>query len=157
MQVNHTIEHPQQTCNCINWNAPHSFSAYYSHYIKDPARWGVQQCWEWLWIVTREVVKWEELGPSCGKSEQIFIKPYTNILENGTDSSQSSQVWSQKVCGRDYCCEFETLGCGLKAAMRSRKSQKVKVTFFFSVCLFPPDCYDCRIGKVLWMWTSYKN
>lgn len=22
---NHTIEHPQQMCNCINWNAPHSF------------------------------------------------------------------------------------------------------------------------------------
>lgn len=33
-----------------------------------------------------------------------------------------------------------------QTAMRSRKSQKVKVTFFFF-----PDYYNCRIGKVVRM------
>lgn len=43
---------------------------------------------------------------------------------NGVDSSRSSQVRSQKVYGRDYCCEFETLAAAKKKRKKKKKEKK---------------------------------
>lgn len=73
--------------------------------------------------------------PPVVRSETNIYQNSTNIPENGTDSSRSSQVWSKRYNGQHYCCEFLPPGVVLKTAEVKEKSE-VKVTFSF-VLFFP--------------------
>lgn len=127
---NHTIEHPQQTCNCINWNAPHSFLHIIHITSKTRHAVGVQQCWEWFWIVTREVVT-GRAGSLLWQISTNIYQTYTNVLEVERTPVDHPRCEARGYMVETIAVNFETLACVWKAAMRSRKSQKVKGHFFF--------------------------
>lgn len=70
---NHTREHPHQTCNCIHWNASHSFLQNIHITLKTPAAVLRVVCIIYIYRNRRGVLG-KSWGLSCGKSKVIFLK-----------------------------------------------------------------------------------